>query len=201
LEVVGLNNMDEARRYHFPFHAYYPSQPIPPQHDTEPVPQYDPSDIENRQYSPPGVPRKPLSPQPPASDFLERNSTQYDRPPSWVDPRRSFSPSAAASDGTNTYAEKKERQLSQATGDQISPSGLQSIWSEEADKEVYRAAGYPSGTPSGHSATSPLSEKPHAKKRICGILAKWFFIVAGLVACIIIGLAVGLGVGLGTHHS
>lgn len=192
--------MDEARRYHFPFHAYYPSEPVSAR-EADPVPQYDSGDIENQQYAPSAVPRKPLSPQAADGDLQQRNSTHYDRPASSVDPRRSLSPSTAASDGTNTYTEKKERQLSQATGERFAPSGLQSVWPEEADKEVYGAAGFPSGTPSGNSAASKPVESPPGKRRICGVPVKWFFIIAGLAACIIIGLAVGLGVGLGTHHS
>jgi hypothetical protein len=198
--LLASANMDEARRYHFPFHAYYPSEPVSPR-EVDPVPQYDSGDIENRQYSPSVVPRKPLPPQALGGDLQERNSTQHDRSVSSVDPRRSFSPSTATSNGTNTYAEKKERQLSQATGDRVASSGLQSVWTEEADKEVYRVAGYPSGTPSGDSAASKPVESPGGKRRIWGVPMKWFFIIAGLAACIIIGLGVGLGVGLGMHHS
>jgi hypothetical protein len=200
LEVGGSDKMDEARRYHFPFHAYYPSQPLSAR-GVDPVPQYDSSDVENQQYSPSVVRRKPLSPLFPASDLHERNSMQDDHPISSVNPRRSFSPSTGASDGTNTYTDKKEQQPSQATGDRTGPTGLQPAWPEESDKEVYRVAGFPSGTPSGNSAANQPAKSPHATRRICGIPVKWFFIITGLAACIIIGLAVGLGVGLGLHHS
>jgi hypothetical protein len=192
--------MDEARRYHFPFHAYYPSQPVSAQ-EADPIPQYDSSDLENQQHSPSGAPRRSLAPESQPADLHEGSSTQYDRPLSSGDQRTSFSPSTAASDGTNAYTEKKDRQLSQAAGDRVAPPGLQAVWPEEADKEVYRVAGFPSGTPSGNSASSPPVESVGTKRRVCGLPVKWFFIVTGLAACIIIGLAVGLGVGLGSHHS
>ena len=192
--------MDEARRYHFPFHAYYPSQPASGQ-DADALPPFDPNDVERQQPSPSGDPPKSFSPQPQPRDSFDE-TLQNDRRVSYtVDPRRSFSPSAAASDGTNAYTDKKERQTSQLTGDRAAATGLQSVWPEEADKEVYRVAGYPSGTSSGQSAASQVPETARTKKRLCGLSLKWFFILAVLVACIIIGLAVGLGVGLGSHHS
>ena len=194
--------MDEARRYHFPFHAYYPSQPVSAQGPPDTVEHFDSNDVERQHPSTFGTPRKSFSPPPPPPGDLYEANLQDDRRVSYsVDPRRSFSPSAAASDGTNTYMEKTERQPSQATGDQLGNAGLQSVWPEEAEKEVYRVAGYPSGTPSGQSATSHPPDTSHEKKRICGLPAKWFLVIAILVACIIIGLAVGLGVGLGEHHS
>jgi hypothetical protein len=192
--------MDEARRYHFPFHAYYPSQPVSAL-EADPTPQYNSSDVENQQYSPSGPQRRPLAPESHSDDLHERSSTRYDRPFSSVDPRTSLSPSTAASDRTNTYTEKKDLQLSQATGGPVAPPGLQAVWPEEADKEGYRVAGFPSGTPSGKSTSIPAAESARTKRRVCGLPVKWLFVVASLVACIIIGLAVGLGVGLGSHHS
>ena len=119
----------------------------------------------------------------------------------FVDPRISFSPSTVVSDGTNAHADKKDRPPSQAAGDQAAPPGLQAKWPDEVDKESYPAAGFPSGTSSGNPASSPPLESKETKRRICGLPAKWLFIVAGLAACTIIALAVGLGVGLGLHHS
>jgi hypothetical protein len=170
--------MDEARRYHFPFHSYWPSQSISAQ-EGEVAPYPPPSS--------PDIPRNSLS----------QNSTQNEgRLSSSVDPNRYFS-SPDASDDSNRYGELKEHSLSHPTGNQVGAPALQSIWPGEADKEVYRPAGYPPGTPSaGHPP-----ETPHAKRRICGVPIRWLFIIAGLATCMIIGLAVGLGVGLGTHHS
>jgi hypothetical protein len=174
--------MDEARRYHFPFQSYWPSQSISAQEAQ--VAPHPP-------LSSPDIPRNSLS----------QNSTQHEgRLSSSADPNR-YLPSPDASDDSNRYAELKEHPLSHPTGNQVGASALQSNWPGEADKEVYRPLGYPSGTPSAHSATSHPPEAPHAKRRICGVPIKWFFIIAGLATCIIIGLAVGLGVGLGTRHS
>jgi hypothetical protein len=167
--------MDEARRYHFPFHSYWPSQSISAQEEA----------TSHQPPSSPDIPRYSLS----------QNSTQNEgRLSSSVDPNRYFS-SPDASDDSNRYAELKEHPLPHPTGNQVGASALQSIWPGEADKEVYRPAG---GTP---SATGHPLETPHAKRRICGVPIRWLFIIAGLVTCMIIGLAVGLGVGLGTHHS
>lgn len=173
--------MDEARRYHFPFHSYWPSQSTSAQEADVALPPPLSSDI----------PRHSLS----------QNSTQNEgRLSSSADPNRYFS-SPDTSDDSNRYADLKEHPLPHPMGNQIGASALPSIWPGEADKEVYRPPRYASGTPSAHSATSHPTEPPHAKRRICGVPIKWFFIIAALVACIIIGLAVGLGVGLGTHHS
>ena len=170
-----MSNMDEARRYHFPFHSYWPSQSISGQ---EGVAQHPP-------LSSPDIPRNSFS----------QNSTQHEgRLSSSADPNRYFS-SPDASDDSNRYAELKEHPLSHPTGNQI---GASALWSGGADKEVYRPAGYPPGTPSASSATGP---PPETKRRIWGVPRKWFFIITGLAACMIIGLAVGLGVGLGTRHS
>ena len=174
--------MDEARRYHFPFHSDWPSQSTSAQDtDVAPPPPLSSSDI----------PRNSLS----------QNSTQNEaRLSSSPDPNRYFS-SPDASDDSNRYAELKEHPLPHPAGSQMGASALQSIWPGETDKEVYRPPRYASGTPSAHSGTGHPLEPPHAKRRICGVPKKWFFIIAALVACIIIGLAVGLGVGLGTRHS
>jgi hypothetical protein len=170
-----LSNMDEARRYHFPFHSYWPSQSISGQGV-------------GAQHPP------PLSPDIPRNS-LSQNSTQNEgQLSSSVDPNRYFS-SPDASDDSNRYAELKEHPLSPPTGNQVGASAFQSIWPGGADKEVYRPA---PGTPSSHSATG---HPPETKRRIWGVPIKWFFIIAGLAACMIIGLAVGLGVGLGTRHS
>jgi hypothetical protein len=177
-----LGNMDEARRYHFPFHSYWPSQSTSAQEaDIAPPPPLSSSDI----------PRNSLS----------QNSTQNDgRLSSSADPNRYFS-SPDASDDSNRYGEVKEPPLPHPIGNQMGASALQTIWPGETDKEVYRPPRYPSGTPSAHSATSHPLEPPNAKRRICGVPFKWFLIIVALAACTIIGLAVGLGVGLGTRHS
>jgi hypothetical protein len=174
--------MDEARRYHFPFHSYWPSQSVPtPGAEIASHPPVSPSDI----------PRNSLS----------QNSTQNEaRLSSSADPNRYFS-SPDASDDSNRYAELKEHPLSRPTGNQVGAPALPPIWPGEADKEVYRPPGYSPGAPSAHSAASHPPGSPHAQRRICGVPIKWFFIIAGLAACIVIGLAVGLGVGLGTRHS
>ena len=175
-----MRNMDEARRYHFPFHSYWPSQSASAQNAdiAPPPPPLSSSDIPRNSFS--------------------QNSTQNEgRLSSSADPNRYFS-SPDTSDDSNRYAELKENPLPRPTDSQMGASTLQSIWPGETDKEVYRPPGYPSGTPSANSATS---YPPHAKRRICGVPIKWFLIVTALAACIIIGLAVGLGVGLGTRHS
>lgn len=193
--------MDEARREHFPFHSYWP---LPSISAPEPAAgqQYVSNDLESQLDSPFSLLRNSVPTAPRPADTYE-NSTRNDRRlSSSVDPpRRSFSPSTDASDGTDIQDEKKERPLSQATGNQVNPSSLQSVKPGEDDKEAYRIAGNPPGTPSGHSAASKSSEIPPAKKRICGVPALWFFITAGVLSCIIVGLALGLGVGLGLHHS
>ena len=173
-----MSNMDEARRYHFPFHSYWPSQSISAQ---EEVAQHPP----------------PSSPDIPRNSFSQNSTQNEGRLSSSVDPNRYFS-SPDASDDSNRYAELKEHPLPHPTGNQVGASAFQSIWPGGADKEVYRPAGYPPGTPSANSATD---HPPETKRRIYGVPIKWFFIIAGLAACIIIGLAVGLGVGLGTRHS
>lgn len=74
-------------------------------------------------------------------------------------------------------------------GSPVEPSGLETIWDLQADKEVYHAPTPP-----------PSSQEPAAeKKRICGLSRKAFWIVFALGLLVIVGLAAGLGAGLGTR--
>ena len=113
---------------------------------------------------------------------------------------------------------KSERPLSPPLGDVLEPhkdrpfsasptprysehgeGGLHSVDEKEGEKEVFQSV-YPVAIP----ARKPVPERrpeEKKKKRICGLLMKWFLILAALLLCTIIALAVGLGVGLATKHS
>src|SRR2546423_8313566 len=168
--------MDEARRSHFPFHSYCPSQPASAQ-EALAVQHHESSDVERQSPTQSATPPKPRSPPLPPNEPYGHDSAQADRPfASSLDPRRSLSLPPAASDVSNGYAEKKERPLSEATTDRIEPSGLQPAWSE-ADKEAYGGAGYPSGSVSGDSSRSPPPETtPWEKKKMCGAAQKFLII-------------------------
>ncbi|KAI9782881.1 MAG: hypothetical protein M1816_001662 [Peltula sp. TS41687] len=69
----------------------------------------------------------------------------------------------------------------------VSP-GLEPVWGLQADKEVY------------HEPAPPqYPEQPApAKKRICGLSRRLFWILLALVLLLLVGLGAGLGAGLGT---
>ncbi|KAK6388254.1 hypothetical protein LTR65_008096 [Meristemomyces frigidus] len=68
--------------------------------------------------------------------------------------------------------------------------GLESVWAGEGEKEVF----YPTTQPDPYEA--PREQPRPAKRRVCGIAGRWFYVLLAVIILTAIGLGVGLGVGL-----
>ena len=194
--------------YSYRYHDHSPSQRLSAQ-EAEASQQYEAAD--DPPHSPVTVVRKPLSPQAHSTSSTNEDPTQssstdpkLDDPTqtdySFASPTRKkvhhLSPISDGLEVSPNYVAHTERAGSGATAEAVTSPGLESIWSGEADKEVYSRA----GTPSGYSNTSHPSTAPRTN-RVCGVRRKWFFFIAALITCIIVALAVALGVVFGTRHS
>lgn len=174
----------------YPYQGHWASQPLSVQ-EAEVSQQYDIGN--DRPHSPNVIPRKPTSSQTHSAGSQD-GSTQDDRPLySSIAPQVISSQPPGGLEFVKQYSEQKERPQSPAVIDEATSPGLQSIWSGEADKEVYRSGAVP--TTSNGPVGTPM------KKRICGMRRKWFFLIAALITCIIIAVAVPVGVVYGTRNS
>ena len=195
--------------YSYRYHDHSPSQRLSAQ-EAEASQRYEAA--ADQPQSPVTVVRKPLSPLAHSTSSNNEDPTQSSSTdPKFDDPTQTdysfaspvpnkvyhLSPIADGLEVSQSYLAHSERAGSGATAEAVTSPGLESIWSGEADKEVYSRV----GTPSGYSNTSHPSTNARKKERICGVRRKWFFFIAALITCIIVAVAVALGVVFGTRHS
>lgn len=162
----------------------------------------------------PEVSHPPFSSQHPYEDF-----EFYEQPPAQAPEYQQYAESPALSQsggspqlaservgsppgGDNLQIEPdrtpKERPLSPSSTrySELDPSGLQSVYEKEGEKEVIKNNVYPVYAPGPQSQET----EPQRKDRICGLPEWRFFTLAALVLVAIIAVAVPCGVVFGTKH-
>lgn len=75
---------------------------------------------------------------------------------------------------------------------EIMSPGLESVRSDEGEKEVYSQP---------QPDARDVYNRQEEPSRICGLRKKWFLILLALAVVLIVGLGAGLGAGLGTKKS